>query len=330
MSLDKTNLMCSGCHAYLFEEDDVVYCPQCGAPHHRECYNALGHCALEDLHGTENQYDLVREKARKEKENEEKPTDRSSYNNTNFNSNINSDTSRCANCGNEFPSIMQRCPKCGNRNSQSQNVPPNIPGVHFIAFDPLGGIPADMELGKGVTADEAKKFVFSNTHRYIPKFAAMTAGKKASFNWLAFLFPNAWYLSRKMYLQGILSTLFLVALKLLTLPFATAAYSIDTSEAKSYFEITNILVQNLDVIGKIPLILAFVGSIINIIYCILTAVFCDYSYRNHTLNSVLEIKKLDKSEQDSAFRKKGGTSFLGLMLGFLAVQYLPTLIFMFL
>ena len=56
MSLNLSGEKCALCKAYLFEEDDVVYCPECGAPHHRECYNGIGHCALDGLHGTENQY----------------------------------------------------------------------------------------------------------------------------------------------------------------------------------------------------------------------------------------------------------------------------------
>ena len=41
---------CAYCHALLFEEDDVVYCPECGAPHHRDCYNQLGECANKANH----------------------------------------------------------------------------------------------------------------------------------------------------------------------------------------------------------------------------------------------------------------------------------------
>ena len=55
------NKQCAFCKALLFDEDDVVHCPVCGAPHHRDCYNKLGHCALEDLHGTENEYDAQKE-----------------------------------------------------------------------------------------------------------------------------------------------------------------------------------------------------------------------------------------------------------------------------
>lgn len=30
--------------------EDIVVCPDCGAPHHRECYQRLGHCALIENH----------------------------------------------------------------------------------------------------------------------------------------------------------------------------------------------------------------------------------------------------------------------------------------
>ena len=66
MSLNTEGVSCVRCHAYLFPEDDIVYCPVCGAPHHRECYNQLGHCALEEFHGTDRQYDKV--KAREEEQ----------------------------------------------------------------------------------------------------------------------------------------------------------------------------------------------------------------------------------------------------------------------
>ena len=48
---------CAFCKAILFDDDDVVYCPECGAPHHRECYNSLGHCARIELHGVADPYE---------------------------------------------------------------------------------------------------------------------------------------------------------------------------------------------------------------------------------------------------------------------------------
>lgn len=62
------NQSCALCRAYLFAEDDVVYCPECGAPHHRECYNKLNNCALAEFHGTENQYDKLKKAAEEQQE----------------------------------------------------------------------------------------------------------------------------------------------------------------------------------------------------------------------------------------------------------------------
>lgn len=51
-------LTCPVCHQKLFEEDDVAVCPECGAPHHRECYLKEGHCHFEEAHGTPDQWTM--------------------------------------------------------------------------------------------------------------------------------------------------------------------------------------------------------------------------------------------------------------------------------
>lgn len=35
---------CEGCGRPLALTDDIVVCPDCGAPYHRECYEKLGRC----------------------------------------------------------------------------------------------------------------------------------------------------------------------------------------------------------------------------------------------------------------------------------------------
>lgn len=47
-----TNYKCPVCNNQFVEEDDVVVCPECGTPHHRECYIQNGKCANADKHGT--------------------------------------------------------------------------------------------------------------------------------------------------------------------------------------------------------------------------------------------------------------------------------------
>ena len=46
------NAVCPVCRELLNEQDDVVVCPECGAPYHRACYKEAGRCLYEDKHGT--------------------------------------------------------------------------------------------------------------------------------------------------------------------------------------------------------------------------------------------------------------------------------------
>ena len=322
MSLNKNELKCSVCKAYLFEEDDVVYCPVCGAPHHRDCYNSIGHCGLEELHGTENQYD--REKQRQEAKAEAEPLKEPPLYESNKNARDYKETAVCKNCGANYPQIMNRCPKCGTPNNSTSNHP-----YPFIPFDILGGVPADMDLGKGVTAKEAARFVASNPHRYMPKFAAFNAGQKVSWNWLAFIFPSVWFLSRKMYKIGAFLTAITIALSLLTLPMLTLVSQIDTSTARTYFEVMSILAENINLSNPAPLLLVGVSCVLNIIMRIFSALFGDFAYRNYAINTISDIKEDTEADFDISCRKKGGISFIAMLIGFVAVEYLPSFLAMF-
>ena len=45
-----TGCKCPVCQKEFAAGDDIVVCPVCGTPHHRECYRQLGHCGNEKLH----------------------------------------------------------------------------------------------------------------------------------------------------------------------------------------------------------------------------------------------------------------------------------------
>lgn len=304
MSLNNTNEKCAVCKAYLFEEDDVVYCPECGAPHHRDCYNSVGHCALKEFHGTEQQY--------------QKPEIQPENNTENETQSTNNDTTVCRMCGEKYSNDQPTCPHCGTPDLSKM-------GGHFVAFDLLGGIPGDTDLGEGVTANEAKMFVSSNTHRYIPKFAGFKHGKKTSWNWLAFLTPSGWLVSRKMYLlAGIIAALE-IALTMLAVPFAAEINQLDLSAANSYFEQYNLIMDNINLISKTALITAFVSSIANITLRIIMGIFGDLIYRNRVIAKVSEIKT-QSEDKTLDYRKKGGVSIILGVVVFYLVRELPSLI----
>lgn len=277
MYLKSGELSCVRCKAYLFNEDDVVYCPVCGAPHHRECYNALGHCALEELHGTEKEYsrEKIDEQKQQVEEKKQEPKKNSAF--------------------------------------------VNQMGA-FADFDFLGGVPADYDLGEGVTADEAKNFVLANTHRYIPKFAVLNSKNRVSWNWLAFLFPSGWMFSRKMYKSGIITALLTIAANCLSYPLSLKLYSLGFNTNGYLGENLSSITDMLPQIGLAVIFLALAGTFFDLGIRLVSALFGDYIYKKHTINS---IKKINEESTDRLvdYRKKGGTNLLLFLLGTFIVQY---------
>lgn len=301
MSLNKANEKCAVCNAYLFDEDDTVYCPECGAPHHRDCYMTIGHCVLAEYHGTDEQY------KRPEPQNEEKKEEP-----------LQSNIVICGMCGEKYNREENVCPNCNA---------PNITkvGGRFVQFDFLGGVSPDMDLGNGVTANEAKKFVVSNTHRYIPKFAKFKSGKKVSWNWLAFLTPCGWLMSRKMYLLGSITGALQIAFSMFAVPFTAAVNQLDFSEMRTYMDYASIVLENISMIGQLAIYTAFIGSILDFVLRIIMAVFGDRIYRNRVISKIGEIK-IKSDDKTEMYRKKGGVSFIAGVLGYFAVNRLPTII----
>ncbi len=277
MDLKSGEISCVRCKAYLFNEDDVVYCPVCGAPHHRECYNALGHCALDELHGTEKEYSREKIEEKKQQIEEEKQEPKR-------------DTSFYGGMG------------------------------AFSEFDFLGGVPADYDLGDSVTANEAKNFVVANTHRYIPKFAVLNKKNRISWNWLAFLFPAGWMFSRKMYKGGIIAALLTIVANCLSYPLSLKLYSLgfDTNGyfAENLSGITDMLPQ----IGLAVIFLALAGTFFDLGIRLVSALFGDYIYKNHTISCIKKIKA-ESTDEIADYRKKGGTNLLLFFLGSFIVQY---------
>ncbi len=307
MSLNTEGVSCVRCHAYLFPEDDIVYCPVCGAPHHRECYNQLGHCALEEFHGTDRQYDKV--KAREEEQAAaEMP-------NTGENA---EGLITCQMCHEKYDFALNACPKCGA---------PNIAkaGGSFVNFDFLGGVPADYDIGDGITADEAKRFVAANTPRYIPKFAVLNAKNKLSWNWLAFLFPCGWMLSRKMYKNGVIAGLLTVISNLFYLPFMNAVNSLGFTANGTQAQIMQSIYEHLPKMGAAVIAALLAGFVLNIAVRILSALFGDYLYKQYAISSIKTIRA-ESEDMDYDYRKKGGVNIFLFLLGTMAVQYLPALI----
>lgn len=298
---------CQVCNAYLFDDDDVVICPECGAPYHRECYDKVGNCALAHLHGTDEQYC--------EEEEDEVEVEENNDQNTYTNS------VKCKMCNAEYSNDLTKCPECGAPNFSKM-------GSGYAVFDFLGGVPGDTDLGDGVTADEAKKFVMANSYRYIPKFFKMKLGKKASWNWLAFLVPGPWMLSRKMYALGSFVTALTLISDLFLIKFNEVIYT-NVANNASFIEVYKFINEHIANSGYTAVfVLAMVGSFISMAIHILSGILGDYWYRNNTISGVKKIKETE--DNGDLWRKRGGVSFIAMFIGLFIHMYAPEIIASFL
>ncbi len=310
MSFENKKEACAMCHAYLFEEDDVVYCPVCGAPHHRDCYSAIGHCALEETHGTEQQYDRLREA--EEKAEEPVTAEKNAENST-----------VCPNCGENYSKRELLCPKCGRPNGVNFGG-----GVTVLNIDPLGGVAADTDIGEGVTAEEASKAVLVNTQRYIPRFVGFKAGVKTTWNWLAFLFPAPWLFSRKLYGAGIVVSALQVAFTLLTYPLLTAV-DIPQSTNLNYLEFYESVAESMLKQPTSLLICAAIGTFAFLIMRFVLGYLGDKLYYKYIISSVKQIKSSDE-DKSVGYQKLGGVNLLMFSVGYFITKFLPQIIFIFL
>ena len=45
-----TGYECKSCGKKFTDDDDIVVCPECGTPYHRDCYKKEGRCINDELH----------------------------------------------------------------------------------------------------------------------------------------------------------------------------------------------------------------------------------------------------------------------------------------
>lgn len=250
-----TGNICPGCQQPFNDDDDVVVCPECGSPQHRECYGKENKCVNSHLHSDSFMWE-------------------GNVNNEPAFISERSETIPCPNCGYENPKGSPLCKNCGmkftlfgmnvvdaidDENKRSLNSNPDIPTYNAPftlgegeGFDNIpaeadrttaaqvenmltdiltgnaedtsdsrinlgGPFPPDDEID-GVLTNTIGNFIGANALSYISKFRKMQNGNKISFNFASFFFTPYWFFYRKLYKAGILFMTAFLALGILAIP----------------------------------------------------------------------------------------------------------------
>lgn len=313
---------CPICKKAFNENDDIVVCPDCGAPYHRSCYSTVGSCVYKDKHGTNEDYFHTHE---------------------NQSNTYSKQGKTCPRCLNSNPEDALFCNKCGFPFSGNQETAPfnsqNVDGIPFI-FDPLAGIDPSDKID-GIEISEIAAFTKVNTPYYVTVFKKIHEQKRSRFSFSAFLFSGAWFLYRKMYKLGTIITT-LMFLLMLSSTFIEYKYSnpILTNVLKdsgigsaSAINQSNYikLIEQISVLSTadhILLYLPFIIGFISFIIMLTSGIMANKIYMKYCLNKIKETRNLNLTEVD--FKHKisdmGGVNIqvvTFVLVCYIIIEYLP-------
>ncbi|MDD6269502.1 MAG: RING finger protein [Oscillospiraceae bacterium] len=319
---DYRRCICIACRNEFEPDDDIVVCPQCGTPYHRDCWNEYGHCINTELHEKGETW--------KNPNNNEKEKERERV--------------ICPNCGELSDKGSTFCSHCGNplegedsgnqggfagegNDSRWQGAFPG--GVNIF-----GAENPSEDLG-GASAGELKDFVGKNTPYFLMRFRFFHgSGKKFAPNFICVLFPQFWFAYRKMRLWtiAIIAVTFLLSIPGL---FFTVSANLDSFIMTLRSQQTELGTEMYNMLNEKAAMLAeFVEANYSLLYClnlfgsyasmamhILLFLFGNYIYYRHCLKKIKNIRENNASLMDlqSRLRIAGGTS-IGFIFIALAIE----------
>lgn len=334
--MEFTQYKCPVCNKQFESGDDIVVCPECGAPHHRECYELNGKCFFEEKHSEDFSFEEYIALNGNETADGKNVCPVCRFENVPgafFCNRCGSPLNEKQQSNNQYQNPNQRNPfgygqygqNQGYQNQQqSQNTqtpPPYGFGAAGIPnFDPLAGMDAEEDLGDGIKVGEMAKFVGKNTNYFLLICDRIRKFGRAKFNFAAFLLSGIYFLYRKMYFIGVLFSLVIIGLNLLSTyikltPEYTEAYNqiyqlAGSASGASGYQ----LITMMDKVALLyaPELLTFVRYGL----MVFSGLLANRLYINHCRKSIIKIKKDNEGgEINEKLSSKGGVN-LAIALSF--------------
>ncbi len=281
-----TGEKCPVCNEPFKADEDIVVCPLCGTPHHRECYKKNGECVNNEKHSEGYRWESL-DKSSPTPENAENPV----------------------------PPFVAYTPQ-GEINSSRTAASTVFWANQQNPFDAY-----PKELADGVSTEEVAEFVQMNAFKYLQNFFLQRTGKKA-FNWAAFFFAPYWFFYRKLYKLG---AIFLTAILLVSVVFSfipsvqqfnqdfyewQAKYSETSSLSQEELQTAASEMQTLYTENKAGIILTLIANGLSIGIQLYIGFNANKWYKEHTVAKIKQIKtEFPEPElRKLNFYKQGGMS----------------------
>ena len=312
---------CPVCEQAFTDTDDIVVCPDCGTPYHRDCWKKVGACMHRSEHaaGFEWQPEIGPEAVKAAHE------------------------ATCPNCGTRNTPGTARCSHCGcplprseadsadaakpeeqvpiyARDPSAVNNRSAAPGPHIETYsaDREGGI-YRREIGPedtidGIKAKDWAAYVGRSPMYYLMQFFRMSiTNRKVAVCLSAFLFGPAYLFYRKMWKEGLLTAILTIVLSIPT-----------------FIEIISVF--NPSLLGAMPL--GWLPAAVNVCAVaswalnIILGLFAVSWYRREAKKNIDRIYAdyPDGEARTDALLQKGGTNLLAALLYFGIMLLLASLV----
>ncbi len=339
-AMDFKNQRCDGCSRRFTGDDDIVFCPVCGTPQHRACYEAHGHCVNEDKHDSGFVWQP-----------EELPQ-----------SKADAALAPCPVCGFENRSDARLCIHCGTPltgAAPAQVPPPSPQQTRDLFYDvscPDGfelddderaqleallnqraaiaapGMQPEQEQEQldGHPIKQVMTFIGSNALKYLQKFRKLEHGSKLGWNWAAFFLSPYWFFYRKLYRPGIVFLTLRLCLTLLLFPYENKALDLYQALYANAANLDENAIQTALQEIMHTLTPVYIGGAVLLILAVISALLADRLYYNYVRRSIDHAKKQETRDTVLLqFFKRSGVSPLMAVLSYAAISLIPNLILSF-
>lgn len=352
------NNICDGCKKEFSSTDDVVVCPVCGTPQHRECFEKNGECVNAALHESgfvwkgNVKTPETEEKRKKSEASFEEPL-------------------VCPTCGHENPPGSTFCETCGQkftffgvnllekelelakqeeeeRKKAEGHLPP-FGDENAQSFEEPEEPESDIErmlnararlVAPGLSKAQEQEvlcghpikrvlvFISSNPLRYVNKFRKTEATGKSTWNWAAFFFTPYWFFYRKLYKTGMIFLAVRFVLSLISIPFSTKAI-----EAMNAFESAAASATSSDALqAALQALLSnaaplYAISAALLLTSIIAAAIADKIYKRYVTQKLTEAESItDTMEFSQFFLRSSSVNVFAAVLSFAVGYFLPAAI----
>lgn len=328
------NERCPVCDRLFTADDDIVVCPSCATPHHRQCYKELGHCANKSMHSEGFVYKADKSEPEQVQEPESTADEQNDSEQT---------VRYCTFCGTQIDKSAPFCYSCGNKQDNPE----------YGAESMLGSTPAYNDNGEtidGVRVSDIVAVVKTNVQRFLGKFKSQS---RISWNWGAFFFGPYYLMFRKMYRPGIL----VMALNLIVSLVVNGLYIEQLSAVVSFVSSEQFMAMRTNptteflneftavVTDAMPAMLIL--SSLNFLISFVLALIADSLYRNRVMDIIKKYEKNSKAEAEaitqmpsffkdqmnmneesraSALSRMGGTTIFSPVLAYFALELIMQII----